>query len=233
MKSRLAIVDARCEKQIISRLHEYTEEVFLFRTEGITYESVSCHPDIFIFQESNHLIVAPNAPASLIETLTRLNIRFETGISNVGTQLSDSCFYNCIATTDHLFHRKGYTDESIQKYAQSKTFIPLPQSYTRCSMLALNEKCFITSDAGIDKQLRANGFETVLFSPNEIQIAVHKHGFLGGTCGRSDDKILFLGNPLLHQDGDKLCHFIEMNGLEVVSLCNSLLYDGGGIFFLP
>lgn len=232
MKSRLAIVDARCEETIIQRLSDFAEQTLPFRSEGITYDSISCHPDIFLYQEKQRVVVAPNAPQILTQTLQTLNIDFLVGKGEIGTQLHNSCLYNCVATDRHLFHRTGFTDERILQLNSTKQFVALPQSYTRCSMLALDNDHFITSDAGIDKQLKANGFHTFLFDPSAIRIAVHKNGFLGGTCGRHEDKILFLGNPLAHADGKDLCHFIEKIGLEVVSLANGPLYDGGGIFFL-
>ncbi|MBP5457188.1 MAG: hypothetical protein J6Y37_11880 [Paludibacteraceae bacterium] len=233
MKSKLAVVDARCGKEILDRLALFAEEVHPFQTEGITYESISCHPDIFLYQDPQTIIVAPNAPQELFKKLYQLNISHKIGTSEVGSLLNNSCYYNCVATQHHLFHRENFTDPLIREANQGKVFVALPQSYTRCSLLALNDHAFATSDRGIEKQLNLHGFETFFFTPEEIKIAVHRYGFLGGTCGKWEEKILFLGNPLTHPDGAGLCHFIEKNNLEVVSLCNGHLYDGGGLFFLP
>ncbi|MBO4805207.1 MAG: hypothetical protein J5554_04135 [Paludibacteraceae bacterium] len=233
MKPKLAVVDSRCEKEILERLALFAEEVYPFRTEGITYKSISCHPDIFLYQDPQETILAPNAPQELFEKLNQLNINYKIGTSAIGSLLTNSCYYNCVATQHYLFHRENFTDALIREANQKKEFIPLPQSYTRCSLLTVNDHAFATSDRGIEKELNAHGFENFFFAPDEIKIAVHRYGFLGGTYGRCEDKILFLGNPLTHPDGAGLCHFIEKNGLEVVSLCNGNLYDGGGIFFLP
>lgn len=232
MGKRVAIIDARCNATIIEQLHNYVEEVFLFKSEGITYESISCHPDIFIYQDANKLIIAPNAPQELHDWLRQKGIVYIQGESRIGTTLQDSCYYNCVATKNRFFHREGFTDSAVFNHNQRKEFIQLPQSYTRCSMLPLTEETFITSDTGIHKALQKNGLTSFLFSPNEIQIAVHHNGFLGGTCGIADEKIFFLGNPLLHKDGERLYQFIEKSGLEIIPLCDEKLYDGGGIFFL-
>lgn len=232
MNSKLVIVDSRCNKEIFNRLSDFSDNILPFRTQGVTYESISCHPDIFIYQDKEHLIIAPNAPQPLFKELEKLNIAYQIGNAPIGELLHDSCFYNCIATDSHLFHRQGFTDNIILRFNQQKKFVALPQSYTRCSMFALDSEHFITSDEGINKALQKNGFHSFSFSPEEIKIAVHRNGFLGGTCGRLDNKILFLGNPLAHPDGTRLCQFIEKNGLEVVSLSNGPLYDGGGLFFL-
>lgn len=232
MRKRFAIVDARCNATIIEQLHNHVEDVFLFKSEGITYESISCHPDIFIYQEAGRLIIAPNTPQELYDWTNQKGIAYIQGECQIGTSLQDSCYYNCISTKNRLFHKEGFTDSTVLSLNQRKEFIQLPQSYTRCSMLPLTEESFITSDAGIHKILQEKGLTSFLFSPDEIRIAVHRNGFLGGTCGITDEKIFFLGNPLLHKDGERLCQFIEETGLKIIPLCNEKLYDGGGIFFL-
>lgn len=228
----IAIVDHRCSPNIQKQLLNYVEEVFPFRSDGITYESISCHPDIFLYQDEQHLIVAPNAPQELFDLLNRNNISYKIGHSVIGALLADSCFYNCVSTADAFFHKEGFTDPMIQSLNQEKRFITLPQSYTRCSMLPLSDHAIITSDAGIHKVLQREQFSSFLFSPDEIRIAIHRNGFLGGTCGISNGKIFFLGNPLRHKDGRGLCQFIESAGLEIIALSDEKLYDGGGIFFL-
>ena len=231
MKCRLAVVDARCDARLLSRLGEYAEEVFLFRTQGITYESVSCHPDVFVYQDSATTLLAPNAPQALAEKLASLAVPFHWGGSPVGESLKNSCLYNCVSTDTCLFHRKGYTDEALLALNRDKRFVELPQSYTRCSMFPLSDHAFITSDAGIHKALERAGFASFLFSPAEIRIPVHAYGFLGGTCGRWGDQLFSLGNPLRHKDGEELLRFVEANGLVPVSLSDDYLYDGGGVFF--
>ncbi|MEE3485519.1 MAG: hypothetical protein VZQ98_14515 [Bacteroidales bacterium] len=231
-KHKLAIIDARCSPIITQNLRRYAETIFLLKTTGITYESISCHPDIFLYQDEQHLVVAPNAPQELFNLLNCNNISYKIGHSVIGALLTDTCFYNCVSTADAFFHKEGFTDPMIQRLNQEKRFIALPQSYTRCSMLPLSDHAIITSDAGIHKVLQREQFASFLFTPDEIRIAVHRNGFLGGTCGISDGKIFFLGNPLRHKDGRGLCQFIESVGLEVIALSDEPLYDGGGIFFL-
>ena len=231
MKCRLAVVDARCDAHLLSRLGEYAEELFPFRTQGITYESVSCHPDVFVYQDSTTTLLAPNVPQALAEKLASLAVPFHWGGSPVGESLKDSSLYNCVSTDTCLFHRRGYTDEALLALNRGKRFVELPQSYTRCSMFPLSDHAFITSDAGIHKALERAGFSSFLFSPAEIRIPVHAYGFLGGTCGRWGNQLFFLGNPLRHKEGEALLRFVEANGLAPVSLSDDYLYDGGGVFF--
>ncbi len=231
MKCRLAVVDARCDEGIVDRLADFSEEVFLFRSEGVTYESVSCHPDIFIYQSSHDVVVAPNAPQSLKDQLTALRIPYLEGKSFVGERQQDSCYYNCLATEEAFFHREGFTDEVILSLNRGKRMVALPQSYTRCSLFPLSDEAFITSDGGVAKVLAREGYDVFLFAPQEILIPVHAYGFLGGTCGKLGNQLLFMGNPLRHKDGAALCRFVEAHGVAVVALSDDYLYDGGGLFF--
>lgn len=232
MKSKLAIVDTRCSKEIFENLSAYAEEVFRFQTTDITYASISCHPDIFIFQDKGVLIVAPNTPEVLIKKFDELAIPYQLGESNIGSELHNSCFYNALATQTQFFHREGFTDSVVWASQENKEKIFLPQSYTRCSLFAIAENAFITSDAGIYKKLQSHSLSSCYFAPEEIKIETHRYGFLGGTCGLFQNKLFFLGNPLKHKDGKKLCDFIGSYQLEVISLSDDYLYDGGGVFFV-
>jgi hypothetical protein len=230
MNSVTAIIDARAPQKAIETLQQYCD-VFLFRSENITYDAISCHPDIFLFQGKNKLIVAPNAPQDLIATLHHKGISFMYGNSEVGKELNNSTYYNCIETHSHLFHKQEFTDKVILESTKKKT-INLPQAYTRCSMIALNEKAFITSDKGIEKVLLHNGFECFYVNPSTIRLPPYKHGFIGGCMGIFENRLFVIGSLESLENGDELRQFIQQQKLEIIELYNDNLYDGGGIFFL-
>lgn len=231
-KSRLVIMDSRCREEAYVNMLEYAENIYRFSSVGVTYESISCHPDIFIYQDKKNIVVAPNSPAGLLSEFKGIGLNYLTGRSKVGFELNSSCYYNCVSTETHFFHRRGFTDEILLQLNYEKHFVALPQSYTRCSLFSLDENVFMTSDMGILKVMREFGFEVFYFSPSEIKIFGHRNGFLGGTCGTDGQRVYFLGNPLEHADGASLVHFVESHGYGVVSLCNGPLYDGGGVFML-
>jgi len=117
MNSATAIIDARAPRKAIENLQKHFE-VFLFQSQEITYDAISCHPDIFIFQGKSKLIIAPNAPQDIIKHLNYTKTAFEFGNSNVGKELENSTFFNCIETNNHLFHKQGFTDEKILSVAK-------------------------------------------------------------------------------------------------------------------
>lgn len=227
-----AIIDHRCPEKVKNNLAKYVDDVFEFSSENITYNSISGHPDIFIFQDSKKLIVAPNSPKLLFDFLDKKKVNYTIGIKNVGESLAESSSYNCYSTKDYFFCNEGKPDKSIQNYCANKQLILVPQSYVRCSMFGINNQKMITSDLGIVKVLKNYNIDYFYFDPSEIKIVDHKNGFLGGTLGEMDNKLFFTGNILKHKDGSALRDYIEANQKQVICLGKDCLYDGGGLFFV-
>ncbi len=227
-----AIIDSRSSKKAISKLKEYVTDVCTFQTNGITGNSISGHPDIFLYQDKDQLVVAPNAPAEILEFLDSHNISYAKGRSEVGGEFYNSVQYNCLSTSDFFFHKSGYTDTVILEINKDKEFIHLPQAYTRCSLVHLCENNYVTSDRGIEKVLLQKGLSCFYFNPEEITIRDHNNGFIGGTIGIWGKKIFFNGNLELHADGHRLKDRLFNLNFDIVNLSNEFLYDGGCIFFV-
>jgi hypothetical protein len=227
----IAIIDSRAPKEAIEELKLIADKVLTFSSENITYESISGHPDIFIYQDSENVILAPNSPKILTDFLYKNEISFSTGNSKIGDKLNDSALYNCISTKKYFFHKKGFTDSKVLEINSKKKFINLPQAYSACSLIALNENYFLTSDKGILKTIKSAGLNCEYFSPEKILIPIHNHGFIGGTSGIFQNKIYFIGNIKKHSDYNIITDLTEKSELEIVSLYDGNLYDGGKIFF--
>ncbi|MHB1146965.1 MAG: DUF6873 family GME fold protein [Lutibacter sp.] len=227
-----AIIDQRSPEAVKNNLAKYVDDIFEFSSENITYNSIAGHPDIFMFQDSEKLIVAPNSPKTLVDFLDKKEVNYALGIQNVGESLAESSSYNCFSTKDYFFCNEDKPDKSIQNYCANKQLIHVPQSYVRCSMFGINKQKMITSDLGIVKVLNNYNIEYFYFNPSEINIVDHKNGFFGGTIGKMEDKLFFLGNILKHKDGRELQKFIANNQNEIICLGNDYLYDGGGLFFV-
>jgi len=227
----LAIIDARSCSKAITKLSNYVSDILLFETKNITYNSVSGHPDIFIYQDIENNVVAPNAPTLLFDFLEQNQINFTLGNSIIGNSVLNSTAYNCVATNKYFFHKLNNTDLIIKQLNQSKICINLPQPYTACSLLALSDTIYITSDFGIEKKLIANNLQTIYFSPQQIKIVAHKNGFFAGCCGFIQNKLFVNGNIDLHQDANNIRKVCEQNNIEIICLHNNYLYDGGKILF--
>ena len=228
----IAIIDSRSSEQVIKNLKEYVTHVYTFQTSGVTGNSISGHPDIFIYQDKNQIVVAPNAPVDLFKFLDINNITYLKGKNDVGNDLDSSVQYNCLSTPQFFFHKSGYTDSVVFEINKDKEFVSLPQAYTRCSLLHLCEDYYLTSDRGIEKVLLQKGLSCFYFNPDEIIIKDHKNGFIGGTAGIWKKRIFFNGSIELHSDGQKLKEYLLNLNFDIINLSDEFLYDGGCILFV-
>jgi len=227
----IAIIDIRSHKKAIDELSKYVDDILLFESHNITYNSISCHPDIFIYQNNIVNIIAPNSPIILFDFFEKHNINFKIGNSLIGKELYNTVNYNCLTTNLYFFHNLNYTDKLIKNLNNSKIQINLNQAYTACSLIALNDNLFITSDKGIQTTLLKNNLNSLYFSPEKIKIFDHKHGFIGGCAGFANNKLFFNGNIEMHDDSKKLRTLCENQNIEIICLHNDYLYDGGKILF--
>lgn len=227
----LAIVDARAPHSALESLRDEFETI-LFNTSEQTYVEVAGHPDIFMFQHERTIIAASNTPKSVLDAIRRSRSELIVSSLMVGKQLIDSTFFNCCVTESYWMHKPAYSAPEVTEFCRSKTFIALPQAYARCSTIAISDSCIISSDMGVCKALIRVGIQPLYVDPNEITLPGFRYGFIGGTCGRVGEKLYFLGNIRAHGWGAVLDSYLSRHGIEPICLCNSKLYDGGGIFFV-
>ena len=101
----LVIVDKRSPQKTIENLKKLFQDVFLFESSGITYNSISCHPDIFIYYDNNNIIISPNSPKPLINKLENSNINYVFGYNSINEVLTKSVLYNCVSNNKYLIHK--------------------------------------------------------------------------------------------------------------------------------
>jgi len=227
----LIIADKKIPEEAKNNLQKFGELVLL-ETTGITEESISGHPDIFFCKTQNKLIIAPNLPEKFKTIFTENNILFSEGKFKVGLKYPEAAHYNAVITENYLIHRTDITELEILNDCEQLSKIHVGQGFTRCSLLALKENNFITSDEGIYKTLNSLGLKTLLVSSENIILPGHRYGLFGGTCGIHEDKVFFIGSLANYKDGNKVRNFLESLGYSIVELYNGDLFDGGTILFL-
>ena len=225
----LIIVDKRIPEPVLEALRKYGD-VLLLETSGITYPAISGHPDIFFCRTESKLVIAPNTPNEIKEQLTNSTISFIEGKQIVGAEYPQTAIYNALATSRFLFHNLNYTDQVILSLCDQLEKIDLKQAYTRCSVLALKNDRFITSDKGIEKALLKRGLVVLFVNPKGILLPGFDHGFFGGTCGIYEDKIFFIGSLDHFPEGEKVRNFLF--DYEIIELYDGLLFDGGSLILL-
>lgn len=226
----LIIVDARAPEEAKENLRGYGE-VVEFATRNITYDAVSGHPDIFFCNVGKELVAATNTPEIFLDTLRKNNIEVRTGNLEIGSYYPDTARYNAVSSADLFIHNLDITDPDLLMMAWDRQQVHVTQGYCRCNLLALRENHFITSDKGIESILK--DFGKVLFvSPEEILLPGFDHGFWGGTCGMSGDRIFIMGSLNRIKQGAEIRNFIAGLHYEIIELYDGPLFDGGGLFLL-
>ena len=225
----LILADNRIPEKAKNNLKKYGKVLFL-ETHGITYPTISGHPDIFFCNTENGLVIAPNIPENIKQQLLENNIQFVEGMQRLGKQYPETARYNAVVTNKLLIHNLKCTDAVVQDNCTELESIHVKQAYTRCNLIALEDSRFITSDKGIKKALSDKGFEVLFVHPNGIILPGFKHGFIGGCCGIYGNRIIFIGSLNHFPEGDKIRSFAK--GYEIVELCNGRLFDGGSIIII-
>ncbi len=207
-------------------------ELIELETEGICYEAISGHPDIFFSQVCDQLIVAPNLPDSIKIQLQEKDIYYQEGDLPVGRKYPESAKYNVAATKKYLIHNFRYTDSNITDAAEEQNLIHVDQGYTRCNLVALKHNKFITSDKGIEKILRRYDLDVFYVNPAGIQLPGHENGFIGGCIGMLDNQLFIIGNLANYTWSNDFKNQINKWGYEIVELYDGSLFDGGSILFI-
>lgn len=226
----MLIVDKKTDCAIIRKLEAY-DTVFCLETSGITYDAISGHPDIFFCLVNNKLIHATNLPAELIQSM-KVHLT-EEGTKAVGSQYPFSAPYNAVVTSDYLIHNTNITDQRILEHSKHKQAINVRQGYTRCNLLVLDNRLFITSDQGIAESLNHYKLQVIYFDPSKIRLPGFEHGFFGGCCGIIDHRVLMTGSLKYHKNGKEVKRSIEKLNYELIELSDEPLFDGGSIIHIP
>jgi hypothetical protein len=234
----LVIVDNKISKVAKERLSQYGDLLEL-KTEGITYPAISGHPDIFICQAGDILIVAPNLPEQYLTRLKNVVSNIITGEFPVGSEYPATSRYNAVATPNYLIHNFRHTDFMITRTLEDLQPVQVDQGYCRCNLLPLKDDHFITSDTGIYKVLKglspgSSGLhpDLIYVSPGDILLQGFPHGFFGGCCGILGNKVFVNGSLNFYKDGNKVRDFLGSMGYKIVELADDRLMDCGSIMFV-
>ncbi len=200
----------------------------LIESEPTVYKAIAGHPDIFICQGSDAVVVSPSLPENIIHQLELRNYKIYKGTAVPGKAYPASAIYNAVVTDDLLIHNLKITDQSILKVFSSRKAVHVNQGYTRCNLLHLN-KGFITSDRGIEKTLTAEGFNMLYVDPLPVVLKGHKHGFFPGCCGVMDNSVLICGSLNYHPQAEEIREFIASADMKVHELFDGKLTDIGSI----
>jgi len=228
----LIIVDKRLSYKALKELSHWGE-VIMFGTENVTYEAISCHPDVFFCPVKDKLIVAPNCPDEYKNKISEKGIQLIDGNNPVGLHYPESAYYNAVITDTILIHNLKFTDKRIFDSSPDVKYINVNQAYTRCNLLHISGNNFITSDRGIEKKLLSCDFNVLYNNPEQICLPGFKNGFFGGCCGMVKNKLFINGSLQFVSEKKKFRMFCDQLEVEIIELTNDALSDIGSILFIP
>ena len=229
------IADSRMPEEAKKNLKKLGNVLFINPT-SVTYNSIASHPDIFFFQKDDALIYAPNAPKRIIKELKKRKIKLIEGKKEVGKKYPETVPYNAVGIGNLLIHNLKHTDETI--LSSYENHINVNQGYTRCNLLALNEKAFITSDLAISRQLSAvnsqsqsSTVKVLYIDPKQIKLEGQKNGFFPGCCGVWKNNLIVCGSTKNLKEKSELDKILKDNNFNLIELYDGELIDVGSIFF--
>ena len=108
--------------------------------------------------------------------------------------------------------------------------INVKQGYTKCNVIPLDDRHFITEDRGIYKALQnVKDAECLLVDAGHVLLPGFNRGFIGGCCGRIGDDIWFNGDIKMHPDCKRIESFIRSCGFGIIYVSDRPLNDIGSI----
>ncbi len=227
----LIIADVRMPKK--AKLHlENMGEVFWLEPQKMVYESIAAHPDIFFCQMNNHLFASPQIPPRWENKIREAGIQLIKGTSDLGSKYPQTAYYNALFSGNILIHNLNISDPKLLRSELATEFIHVNQGYTRCNLLAINDKMYITSDVGIFSTLTKKGMEVLMIDPKQIQLPGQKHGFFGGCCGIWNDELVFCGSIDNLSEARSIYLLMERLYMRVINLYDGPPTDVGSIFFI-
>ena len=207
-------------------------EIVEFATEGITYDAISGHPDIFFCPTPAGLIVAPNLPEKYFAILDQYKINYIKSSLPVGQEYPETAQYNSLVTNKFIFQNPAVSEPEIEKLNTELEIIPIKQGYVRCNLIALPNETFITSDRGIEKSLKQHKLEVLYIDPTCVKLDGFEHGFFGGDCGLFENTLFICGSLKYFKERTIIESYVKRSGVSIIELYEGEPVDVGTILFL-
>lgn len=182
------------------------------------------HNDIFILQEAMQLY-----KNIALYTNSRLNICKKC----VGNKYPENVILNCLFINNRLYGKAKAIDPTVTDYCDKNAIeiVNIPQGYSRCSTLVLNNRAVITADSSIANALKNDGVEVLLISSGNIVLDGYDYGFIGGASGNlNNNTVVFFGDIKKHPDYTTIKNFLDKHNINLIIACEEMpLTDIGGI----
>lgn len=185
-------------------------------SNGIVDRGISNHPDIFLCKMG----IGDKAPV------------YMAAPEDLGKYYPQDAAFNAACTGKYFIHNLSCTAPRLLKVAEEMGMylIDVKQGYTKCSVAIVDENSIITYDAGIAKACEGiDELSVLLVQPGFVRLDGYDTGFIGGSCGRVGDELVFNGDLSSHPDFAKILEFTEERGINCKWFPEYQLTDIGSI----
>ena len=201
---------------LIDYLQEKGYVLEFINSNGIVDDSIAAHPDVFLCKMG----IDKDSPIFFAEN------------KDLGHEYPADVAFNAACTGKYFIHNLAYTNEKLLAAAKAMDMIlvDVKQGYTKCSIAIIDETSIITYDEGIAKACEKHkDLDVLKIAPGFVRLDGYDTGFIGGTCGRVGDEIIFNGDLFAHPDFTAIVKFIEKRGLTCKWFADYKLTDIGSI----
>lgn len=157
---------------------------------GSTYYPVCTHPDIFMCRlglwenidifPGNYEKLLPEYPGNIIYNAVCTGKYF---IHNLKHTDSELLAFATEWKDSHSGVTTDFTEKACKSSADKLLYVDVPQGYTRCCLLPVDDTSFITSDIGIANALISAGADVLVIEKGHIELPGFNYGFIGGCAG--------------------------------------------------
>jgi hypothetical protein len=229
---KYAFVDYRITDEENLNLQSLGCSVVTCPPSPLLYTAICGHPDILMnFVEKNKIIIHRDMDTNFIKFIKSLNFQVCYTANSLGNSYPFDILLNALNLENYFVHNINYTDKNLLSSISNKKLIQVKQGYTKCSTAIVSDNALITSDKSIYKALNNENIDILLLPPGDINLPGLNYGFIGGTCGLLDNKLVFYGNLKNYKYGDLVLRFLDKHEVEPYYLSDGPLIDRGSIFF--
>lgn len=230
---KYAFVDYRISKEEKYNLESLGCTVITCPPSPLLYEAISGHPDILVHLISNKkVIIHKDIDFNFIQLLKNLNLEIHYSLDSLKGTYPYDIILNAVNLKDYFIHNLKFTDKNLLNNLSKKKLINVNQGYTKCSTAIIKDNAIITSDTSIYQALKNEPIDVLLLPSGDIILPGLDYGFIGGTCGKVDDKIVFYGTLEKYKYGDLVLDFLKKHQMIPFYLSDTPLIDRGSILFL-
>lgn len=230
-KNIIIAKDANLE--IKNKLKELGFNIIETIEANFLYDSIKCHPDIQIHPiDDKKILVVKNLIDQYKQKLKGYDLEIISTEECFQESFPKYLGLNIGRVSKYYIHNEALTDQKAKKILEEENIenIKVKQGYSKCSTLTIGENIIITTDRGIERELKKKKDLVVHYiSPKGIKLKGMEYGFIGG-CGVMINykELLLTGNTQSMQDNKDFHQILNKYGINVIYLSNEGINDIGG-----